>query len=826
MAVGSVKMPPPCEGAELARSWSPGGGAHEPPPVQLRQKLRELPALLRSGLTLRRKSAAAAGQRTLSRRISNPYLETSSNKIYGESSSCAGRALRNIFTLQASDLIKDRVYLTGICRRSCVGSELVDWLLEHCPFVKCRSTAVGVWQLLLDMGIILSVDRELYFRDTYAFYQFSADECTYLFCEFEKEGGWKNAVKLLLQLLPLSPPRIDMCNLPDQKIEDTAETNAEILARLTSAVQRELAAVIALKARKSAIHQNEENSSQEIRGLEELKGASDAQQQADDGGGRERPREEAGPALVLRKVWSRSPAPERRGRYVVVSGTPEKILEHLLSDLHLEAAQDKETETLLDDFLLTYTVFMTTDDLCQALLRHYCAKNHQGKEDDSDISCRKRKVLHLVSQWTSLYKDWLHEDEHLKQFLKTIYRNVLDDVYEYPILEKELKEFQKILGMHRRHTVDEYSPHRKNKTFFHQFSLKENWLQHRGTMNEAEEIFCRVYITEHSYVSVKAQVTTSAQEILKIVAEKIQYPEEELALVIITFSGEKHELQPNDLAISKSYESSSRMFVYRKDLTDSLNPFAENDELQQRSVRILGINTWDLALELTNFDWSLFNAIHEQELIYFTFSRQGSAENTENLSLLLQRCNEVQLWVATEILLCSQLCKRVQLVKKFIKIAAHCKAQRNLNSFFAIVMGLNTASVSRLSQTWEKIPGKFKKLFTELESLTDPSLNHKAYRDAFKKMKSPKIPFMPLLLKDVTFIHEGNKTFLDNLVNFEKLHMIADTVRSLRHCRNNQFGNEVPSKEHHELKPYVHHLHVIDNQQALFELSHRIEPRA
>ncbi|XP_021241605.1 rap guanine nucleotide exchange factor 5 isoform X6 [Numida meleagris] len=825
MAVGSVKMPPPCEGAELARSWSPGGGAHEPPPVQLRQKLRELPALLRSGLTLRRKSAAAAGQRTLSRRISNPYLETSSNKIYGESSSCAGRALRNIFTLQASDLIKDRVYLTGICRRSCVGSELVDWLLEHCPFVKCRSTAVGVWQLLLDMGIILSVDRELYFRDTYAFYQFSADECTYLFCEFEKEGGWKNAVKLLLQLLPLSPPRIDMCNLPDQKIEDTAETNAEILARLTSAVQRELAAVIALKARKSAIHQNEENSSQEIRGLEELKGASDAQQ-ADDGGGRERPREEAGPALVLRKVWSRSPAPERRGRYVVVSGTPEKILEHLLSDLHLEAAQDKETETLLDDFLLTYTVFMTTDDLCQALLRHYCAKNHQGKEDDSDISCRKRKVLHLVSQWTSLYKDWLHEDEHLKQFLKTIYRNVLDDVYEYPILEKELKEFQKILGMHRRHTVDEYSPHRKNKTFFHQFSLKENWLQHRGTMNEAEEIFCRVYITEHSYVSVKAQVTTSAQEILKIVAEKIQYPEEELALVIITFSGEKHELQPNDLAISKSYESSSRMFVYRKDLTDSLNPFAENDELQQRSVRILGINTWDLALELTNFDWSLFNAIHEQELIYFTFSRQGSAENTENLSLLLQRCNEVQLWVATEILLCSQLCKRVQLVKKFIKIAAHCKAQRNLNSFFAIVMGLNTASVSRLSQTWEKIPGKFKKLFTELESLTDPSLNHKAYRDAFKKMKSPKIPFMPLLLKDVTFIHEGNKTFLDNLVNFEKLHMIADTVRSLRHCRNNQFGNEVPSKEHHELKPYVHHLHVIDNQQALFELSHRIEPRA
>ncbi|NWT20725.1 RPGF5 factor, partial [Vireo altiloquus] len=797
---------------------------------------------------------------TLSRRISNPYLETPSNKIYGESSSCAGRALRNIFTLQASDLIKDRVYLTGICRRSCVGSELVDWLLEQCPFVKCRSTAVGVWQLLLDMGIILSVDKQVYFQDSHAFYQFSADECTYLFCEFEKEEAWKNGVRLLLQLLPLSPPRIDMCNLPDQKIEDTAETNAEILARLTSAVQRELAAVIALKARKcisfkveicgsvmswdcgfkylfalsptlkagvlcklqgrddiGRIELVQKLARENCQFLQADRKALEKAEQVDDGGGGERAREAAGAALVLRKVWSRSPAPERRGSN-----------KYSLPALTVGFFLSSSAETLLDDFLLTYTVFMTTDDLCQALLRQYPFTEcciHGGKEDDSDVSCRKRKVLHLVSQWTSLYKDWLHEDEHLKQFLKTIYRNVLDDVYEYPVLEKDLKEFQKILGMHRRHTVDEYSPHRKNKTFFHQFSVKENWLQQRGTMNETEEIFCRVYITEHSYVSVKAQVSTSAQEIVKIVAEKIQYPEEELALVTVSFSGEKHELQPNDLAISKSLESSSRMFVYRKDLTDSLNPFSENEELQQRSVRILGINTWDLALELTNFDWSLFNAIHEQELIYFTFSRQGSAENTENLSLLLQRCNEVQLWVATEILLCSQLCKRVQLVKKFIKIAAHCKAQRNLNSFFAIVMGLNTASVSRLSQTWEKIPGKFKKLFTELESLTDPSLNHKAYRDAFKKMKSPKIPFMPLLLKDVTFIHEGNKTFLDNLVNFEKLHMIADTVRSLRHCRNNQFGNEVPSKEHHELKPYVHHLHVIDNQQALFELSHRIEPR-
>uniref|UniRef100_A0A452GW31 DEP domain-containing protein n=1 Tax=Gopherus agassizii TaxID=38772 RepID=A0A452GW31_9SAUR len=202
MAVGSGKMQPPCDSAEPALSRRPSARHHEPQQVQLRQKLRELPARLRSGLTLRRKNPAAGGRVSEYRK-----LEHLNN------SSCAGRALRNIFTVQASDLIKDRVYLTGICRRSCVGSELVDWLLEHCPFVKCRSTAVGVWQLLLDMGIVLSVDRQLYFQDTHVFYQFSADECTYLFCEFERDEGWQNGVKFLLQLVPLTSPRAAICNL-------------------------------------------------------------------------------------------------------------------------------------------------------------------------------------------------------------------------------------------------------------------------------------------------------------------------------------------------------------------------------------------------------------------------------------------------------------------------------------------------------------------------------------------------------------------------------------------------------------------------------------
>lgn len=51
---------------------------------------------------------------------------------------------------------------------------------------------------------------------------------------------------------------------------------------------------------------------------------------------------------------------------------------------------------------------------------------------------------------------------------------------------------------------------------------------------------------------------------------------------------------------------------------------------------------------------------------------------------------------------------------------------------------------------------------------------------------------MPLLLKDMTFCHLGNKTYIDGLVNFEKMHMIGQTLRHLRYARSQRLNIEHP----------------------------------
>ncbi|GLD60306.1 rap guanine nucleotide exchange factor 5-like isoform X1, partial [Lates japonicus] len=47
----------------------------------------------------------------------------------------------------------------------------------------------------------------------------------------------------------------------------------------------------------------------------------------------------------------------------------------------------------------------------------------------------------------------------------TLYRYVLDDLYEHPALETDVRELQKLYQLHRRHTVDEYSLKERAKHF-------------------------------------------------------------------------------------------------------------------------------------------------------------------------------------------------------------------------------------------------------------------------------------------------------------------------------------------------------------------------
>ncbi|XP_016131767.1 rap guanine nucleotide exchange factor 4 [Sinocyclocheilus grahami] len=529
--------------------------------------------------------------------------------------------------------------------------------------------------------------------------------------------------------------------------------------------------------------------------------------------------------LVLEKTNNRSSSSSPL-KYTVMSGTPEKILEHLLETMKLDS-QFTESDPALDDFLLMHCVFVPNSQLCPLLMAHYHAQPSQGSEQERmDYALNnKRRVIRLVLQWAAINTDHLQEEDSSFNFLQEFNETVCEDSRLIPALKDQLPELEKII---KQNCEDGRPSQKKHKVLLRQFSTGNDRLQKKQPIRSTDEILFKVYCSDHTYSTIRVPVAASVREVIAAVTDKLGSGDD-LLLIHLNSAGDKELLKPSDVSIFSSLSINGRLFVCPREQIDSLTPLPEQEGPSAGSMSTFELmSSKDLAHQMTLYDWELFDCVHEHELIYHTFGRQHFKKTTANLDLFLRRFNEVQLWVVTEVCLCPTLSKRVQLLKKFIKIAAHCKEFKNLNSFFAIIMGLGNPAVCRLSQTWEKLPSKFKKFYGEFENLMDPSRNHRAYRLTVAKLEPPIIPFMPLLIKDMTFTHEGNKTFTDRLVNFEKMRMIANTVRIMRYCRSQPFNQEAPQatgKSHQDVRSYVRHISVIDNQRTLSQLSHRLEPR-
>ncbi|KAH0499910.1 Rap guanine nucleotide exchange factor 4 [Microtus ochrogaster] len=604
--------------------------------------------------------------------------------------------------------------------------------------------------------------------------------------------------------------------------------------------------------------------------------------------------------LVLEKVPAGSRASNQgnsqpQQKYTVMSGTPEKILEHFLETIRLEPSLNEATDSVLNDFVMMHCVFMPNTQLCPALVAQYpFAVPSQGTEQERmDYALNnKRRVIRLVLQWAALYGDLLQEDDVAMAFLEEFYVSVSDDARMMAAFKEQLPELEKIV---KQISEDAKAPQKKHKVLLQQFNTGDERAQKRQPIRGSDEVLFKVYCMDHTYTTIRVPVAASVKEVISAVADKLGSGEG-LIIVKMNSGGEKVVLKPNDVSVFTTLTINGRLFACPREQFDSLTPLPEQEGPTTGTVGTFELmSSKDLAYQMTTYDWELFNCVHELELIYHTFGRHNFKKTTANLDLFLRRFNEIQFWVVTEICLCSQLSKRVQLLKKFIKIAAHCKEYKNLNSFFAIVMGLSNVAVSRLALTWEvsrcwdpavtfatgiktealrqhaacsgsspeyrhegigeacepceaisasskpkssvgvpiiseqgslcaapvslpmlpgisrnpgfpsesrpsaKLPSKFKKFYAEFESLMDPSRNHRAYRLTAAKLDPPIIPFMPLLIKDMTFTHEGNKTFIDNLVNFEKMRMIANTARTVRYYRSQPFNCEDAYYCHYEM---------------------------
>ncbi|MEQ2310582.1 Rap guanine nucleotide exchange factor 4, partial [Ameca splendens] len=200
----------------------------------------------------------------------------SSPQVPSEKILLAGKILRNAIHSRAPHMIRDRKYHLKTYRQCCVGTELVDWQMLQSSCVHSRIQAVGMWQVLLEEGVLNHVDGETDFQDKYLFYRFLDDEQEDALIPSEEERResqeeLQDTLLFLSQIGPDALMRMILRKPPSERTPDDLEIiyeellHIKALSHLSTTVKRELAGVLIFESHERAgtvlFHQGEEGKS-------------------------------------------------------------------------------------------------------------------------------------------------------------------------------------------------------------------------------------------------------------------------------------------------------------------------------------------------------------------------------------------------------------------------------------------------------------------------------------------------------------------------------------------------------------------------------------
>ncbi|XP_077823578.1 rap guanine nucleotide exchange factor 1 isoform X19 [Macaca mulatta] len=249
--------------------------------------------------------------------------------------------------------------------------------------------------------------------------------------------------------------------------------------------------------------------------------------------------------------------------------------------------------------------------------------------------------------------------------------------------------------------------------------------------------------------------------------------------------------------------------VLRKNILDKVD--------QKKLLRpgtLHDFHSHEIAEQLTLLDAELFYKIEIPEVLLW--AKEQNEEKSPNLTQFTEHFNNMSYWVRSIIMLQEKAQDRERLLLKFIKIMKHLRKLNNFNSYLAILSALDSAPIRRLE--WQKQTSEG---LAEYCTLIDSSSSFRAYRAALSEVEPPCIPYLGLILQDLTFVHLGNPDYIDGKVNFSKRWQQFNILDSMRCFQQAHYDIRRNDDIINFFNDFSDHL----AEEALWELSLKIKPR-
>uniref|UniRef100_A0A667YGI6 Ral GEF with PH domain and SH3 binding motif 2 n=1 Tax=Myripristis murdjan TaxID=586833 RepID=A0A667YGI6_9TELE len=216
-----------------------------------------------------------------------------------------------------------------------------------------------------------------------------------------------------------------------------------------------------------------------------------------------------------------------------------------------------------------------------------------------------------------------------------------------------------------------------------------------------------------------------------------------------------------------------------------------------------------------------------QELSSCGWNKKEKHSSAPNAVAFTCRFNQTSFWVVREILHAQTLKIRAEVLSLYIRTAKKLCDMNNLHAVMAVVSGLQSAPIFRLTKTWALLSRKDKATFERLEYLTAKEDNYKRLRDYIRSQSMVScIPYLGIYLSDLTYIdsaYPSTGSILENEQRSNQMNNILRIISDLQRSCN----YDIPVLPH--VQKYLNSVRYIEELQKFVEddnykLSLKIEP--
>uniref|UniRef100_A0A914C1R6 Uncharacterized protein n=1 Tax=Acrobeloides nanus TaxID=290746 RepID=A0A914C1R6_9BILA len=204
----------------------------------------------------------------------------------------------------------------------------------------------------------------------------------------------------------------------------------------------------------------------------------------------------------------------------------------------------------------------------------------------------------------------------------------------------------------------------------------------------------------------------------------------------------------------------------------------------QKNPALFECRTSAIAKQITLLDSELFYKIEPAEMLWW--AKEQDSQKSPNVVSFTEHFNRLSYWARSQVILPAEQREREKYLLKFIKIMKQLRKMGNLNSYLAILSALESAPIRRLD--W---PKSLRDQLDEHAEIIDSKMSFKNYRTLLSETPPPCLPYIGLILQDLTFVDVGNPDHLPpsacnnkkNLLNYGKRWQqfaILDNVRRFK----------------------------------------------